>query len=139
MPRTILLIGILLLTGCEDQSVPHGAIVGKWKSNAQLTLESVFVTEGITSRTRAFFEKDFFGHLVVEIREQESRTLDPRDNYDSGYEPYEVLEVSNEFVRIKAWSNFFQDYDERILYLDGDCYYEIFAEFKFRQYFCRHG
>ena len=139
MSRTILVIGILLLAGCEGRSVPHDAILGKWKSNAQLTLESVFVTEGITSRTRAFFENDFFGHLVVEIREKESRTFDPRDDYDSGYEPYEVLEVSKEFIRIKAWSNFFKDYDERVLYLDGDCYYEIFAEFKFRQYFCRHG
>jgi hypothetical protein len=139
MFRIIFILGCLLLAGCEKPSVPHEAILGKWKSNAQLTLESVFLTKGMTPQTRAFLESDFFGHLEVEIRESDSRTTDERDSYDSGYEPYEVLEVSEEFVRIKAWSNFFQDYDERTLYLDGDCYYEIFAEFKFRQYFCRHG
>lgn len=139
MTRTALLIGILALSGCDRPPIPHEAIVGKWKSNAQLTLESVVVTEGITPQTRAFLERDFFGHLVVEIRENDSRTTNERDDYDSGFEPYEVLEVTNDYIRIKAWSNFFQDYDERILHLDGDCYYEIFAGFKFRQYFCRYG
>ena len=137
--NNILLIGLLLLSGCSDDSIPHHAILGKWRSNAQLTLESVIVTEGITPQTRAFLERDFFGHMIIEIREKESRTTNEKDNYDSGFEPYEVLEISDDYIRIKAWSNFFQDYDERILYLDGDCYYEIFAEFKFREYFCRHG
>ena len=139
MSRAVLLISFLALLGCGDQSIPHGAILGKWRSNAQLTLESIIVTEGITPQTRAFLERDFFGHLVIEIRETESRTTNERDNYDSGYEPYEVLEIADDHIRIKAWSNFFQAYQERIFYIDGDCYYEIFAEFKFRQYFCRYG
>lgn len=136
---TVLLIGLLALPGCEWRSTPHEAILGKWRSNAQLTLESLVVTKGITPQTRAFLEGDFFGYIEVEIREKSSRTTDKRDNYDSGIEPYEVLEVADGFVRIRAWSNFFQDYDVRTLYLDGDCYYEIFAEFNFRQYFCRYG
>ena len=139
MLRAVLLVGFLALPGCDNQSIPHKAILGKWRSNAQLTLESVIVTEGITPQTRAFLENDFFGYMVVEIRENESRTTNEKDNYDSGYEPYEVLEITDDYIRIKAWSNFFQNYDERKLYLDGECYYEIFAEFKFREYFCRHG
>lgn len=50
-----------------------------------------------------------------------------------------MLEIADDYIRIKAWSNFFQGYDERILYLEGNCYYEIFKQFKFRQYFCRQG
>jgi hypothetical protein len=139
MSRSILLIGILALLGCENPPVPHQAILGKWKSNAKLTLESVNSIEEMTPNTRAFLGDDFFGYLVIEIREDESRTTHEKDNYDSGFERYEVLEVSDEFIRIKAWSNFFQNYDERTLYLDDDCYYEIFREFGFREYFCRSG
>ena len=134
-----MLLMALALHGCEYQLVPHNAIVGKWKSNEQLTLRSLAGIEGITPQSRAFLEDGFFGHLETEIGEKESRTTDQRDDYDSGLEPYEVLEVSDEYVRIKSWSNFFQDYQERILYLEGDCYYEIFKQFEFRQYFCRIG
>jgi len=128
---------MMILVGCEDRRLAHEAILGKWRSNEQLTLKSVDRVDGITPQTRAFLHDDFFGHLEVEIRKDESRTTHVRDDYDSGFEPYEVLEVSDSFIRIKTWSSFFQDYDVRTLYLDGDCYYEIFRQFKFRQYFCR--
>ena len=139
MANFLVLISAFTLMGCDDKPVQHEAILGKWRSNAELTLESLDGIEGISPQTRAFLANDFFGHLVIEIREDESRTVDARDDYDSGFEPYEVLEVADKFVRINAWSNFFQDYDERVLYLEGNCYYEIFVEFKFRSYFCRQG
>lgn len=137
MSRIVILFFFVALQGCQVQSVPHEAILGKWKSNARLTLKSMNNTKGLTRQSRAFLEDDFFGYLETEIRENESRTTNQRDSYDSGFEPYDVLEVSDEFVRIRAWSNFFQDYDERVLYLEGDCFYEIFRQFGFRQYFCR--
>lgn len=135
--RSALLCAIVVLFGCEDRPVAHEAIIGKWRSNAPLTLESVDRVEGITPQTRAFLHDDFFGHMEVEIKTNESRTTHEKDNYDSGFGPYEVLEVSDGFVRIKSWNSFFQDYDIRTLYLEGECYYEIFREFEFRQYFCR--
>lgn len=137
MLRTIMLSCLLALQGCQFQSVPHEAILGKWKSNVQLTLKSISSTKGLTSQSRSFLQDDFFGYLETEFKESESRTTNQRDNYDSGFEPYEVLEVSDKHVRIRAWSNFFQNYDERVLYLEGDCYYEIFRQFGFRQYFCK--
>ena len=137
--RIACLCVLIALSGCRERQVAHEAILGKWRSNAPLTLKSVDRVEGITPQTRAFLHDDFFGHMEVEITEDESRTTHEKDDYDSGFEPYEVLEVSDDFVRIKIWSNFFQGYDVRTLYLDGDCYYEIFREFEFRQYFCRDG
>lgn len=136
--KWLALTAFLVLTGCDGKRVEHDAIVGKWRSNAKLTLKSLQGIDGITPQTRAFLENDFFGHLVIEIQEDRSRTVHEGDDYDSGFEPYEVLEVSDDYVRIKTWSNFFQNYDERILYLEGECYYEIFAEFEFREYFCPH-
>lgn len=128
---------LLALVGCQDRSVPHEAILGMWKSNEQLTLQSVYRNDGLTHRSREILADDFFGHQLVEIREDESRTIHPKDDYDSGFEPYEVLEVSADYVRIKAWNSFFQDYNVRTLYLEGDCYYEIFKMFGFRTYFCK--
>jgi len=139
MSRLIFLVGVLSLIGCGSQSVRHEAILGKWKSNARLTVESVKETEGITLQTRTFLEDDFFGYMTVEIRENESRTTNEKDNFDSGVEPYEVLEITDAYVRIKAWSNFLQTFDERVLYLEGDCYYEIFVGYRFRTYYCRYG
>jgi hypothetical protein len=127
----------LFLHGCEYPPVAHSAIVGKWKSNEQLTLRSVATVQGMTAQSRRILANDFFGHIETDIGEAQSRTINQRDDYDSGSEPYEVLEVTDNYVRIKAWSNFFQDYDERVLYLEGNCYYEIFKQFGFRQYFCR--
>lgn len=139
MCRALLLIGALALAGCDIGTVPHEAILGTWKSNELLTLQSLSKIGKISPQSRAFLADDFFGHQIVEIKEDESRTIHAKDNYDSGFEPYEVLEVSKEFVRIKAWSNFFQDYHVRTLYLEGDCYYEIFKTFEFRSYFCKLG
>lgn len=138
-PNKIFLLccAVIFVAGCEDRRVAHEAILGTWKSNAPLTIRSVESVKGLTPQTRAFLRDGFFGHMEVEIREGDSRTTHEKDNYDSGFEPYEVLEVSEKFVRIKTWSNFFKDYDVRTLYLEGDCYYEIFREFEFRQYFCR--
>ena len=140
-PRVFVRMGMFLfglcLSACESSLVPHSAIVGKWKSNAPLTLRSLAGLKGIAPQSRAILENDFFGHLETEIGETASRTTDQRDHYDSGDEPYQVLEVADGYVRIRAWSNFFQDYDERTLYLEGDCYYEVFRQFEFRQYFCR--
>lgn len=135
--RAVLICAVIALSGCENRHVAHEAIIGIWKSNAPLTLKSVDRIKGITPQTRAFLHDDFFGHMEVEIREDESRTTHEKDNYDSGFEPYEVLEVSDRFVRIKTWSNFFQDYDVRTLYLEGNCFYEIFRVYKFREYFCK--
>ena len=112
--------------------------MGNWKSNARLTLESMNATEGITPQTRAFLEDKFFGYLTIEIGESGSRTTNDKDSYDSGFEPYKVLEVSDKYVRIEAWSNFFQSSDERTLYLEGECHYEIFVGYGFRTYFCRY-
>ncbi len=133
------LMGILALSACGTGTVPHEAILGKWKSNAPLTLQSMHATDGLAPQSRALLNNAFFGHMETEIRETESRTTNKKDNYDSGFEPYTVLEVTERFVRIKAWNSFFQDYDVRTLYLEGNCYYEIFKVFHFRQYFCREG
>lgn len=116
----------------------HSVLIGKWKSNEKLTLESMNSVEGITPKARELFENDLFGHLVIEYKENEYRAINEKDNYDSGFIPYEVLEVTDRYIRIKEWCDILKEYEESTLYLDGDCYYIITSKFNFKEYFCRY-
>jgi len=137
MFRVFYLLGASILFGCEQQAVSHRAIVGTWKSNAERTLESMNSVEGVTPKAREYLEKDFFGHLVNEIREHDSRSFDARGGFDSGYEPYEVLEVTDKYIRAKQWSSLLQEFQERTLYIENECYYVLITKFQFREYFCK--
>jgi hypothetical protein len=129
---------LLGLLGCETREVAHKAILGKWKSNAELTLKSMNSVEGVTPKARELFESDFFGNLVIEIQEDESRATDLKENVDFGFEAYEVLEVTEKFIRVNDWSEILQEYQERVMYLEGECYYVLTTKWKFREYFCRY-
>lgn len=139
MSKQCLLIIAIALLGCENRLVPHYAFLGKWKSNEKLTLASMNRAKDVTPEARALFENDFFGHLVIEHKEHESRATNEKDDYDSGFEPYEVVEVTDKYIRIKEWSELLQQFDETTLYLEGDCYYVITSKYEFREYFCKYG
>ena len=138
MSKASVLIATLALIACVAKQLPHHALLGKWKSNAELTLASMNNVKGVTPEARALFEDDFFGHLIIEWKEHESRAVNEKDKYDSGYESYQVLETINEHITLKEWNDILQRYDEYTLYLEGDCYYVITSKFEFREYFCRY-
>lgn len=139
MKITVILISSLALSACDDRPVAHHIILGKWKSNAELTLQSMNSAEGVTPKAKTIFEDDFFGHLEVEWKEKESRAINVRDDYDSGYEPYEVVEITEEYIKVKEWSDILQQHDEYTLHFEGNCYYIITSKFEFREYFCKQG
>lgn len=139
MHRSLILFGALLLLGCQGHEIPHGALLGKWKSSEKLTLESMNSVEGVTAKARELLENNFFGNLVVEYKENEYRAINAMDEYDSGFVPYEVLEVTDKYIRIKEWNDLLGEQEESKIYLEGDCYYVITSKFNFREYFCRNG
>ena len=114
-------------------------LLGKWKSNEKLTLASMNSVEGVTPKARESFENELFGHLMVEFREKKYRTINDKDNYESGFVPYEVLEVTDRYIRLREWSDLLKEYEGSTLYLDGECYYVMTSKFNFREYFCRFG
>ena len=138
--RLVTAFSIMLAIGaCDSSAVPHSAILGKWKSNEELTLKSMNAVVGMNEEVREYFENNLFGHLQVEWLKEKSRAVNEIDDFDIGYVPYEVLEVDSKFIRVREWSSFLNDYDESTLYLDGDCYYVITTKYEFREYFCRQG
>ena len=139
MLRLVALAVILMLNGCGGKVVPHSTLLGKWKSNEKLTLESMNGVEGVTKKAREVFENNFFGHLVVEYKEKEYRSINDKDNIESSFVPYEVLEVTDRYIRIREWSDLLKENEESTLYFEGDCYYVITSKFNFREYFCRYG
>jgi hypothetical protein len=92
--------------------------------------------EGVTEEARTLFENDFFGQLVVEYKENESRSVIERDDFDTGFQPYQVVEVTEDYIRIKESSKILGD-TETTIYPDGECFYVIVSKFQFREYFCR--
>jgi hypothetical protein len=125
--------------GCDSSPVPHAAILGNWKSNEELTLRSMNKIGEIDSEVRKYLDNDFFGHLEVEWLRSTSRAVNPKDEFDTGFEPYEVLEVTPKYIKVRVWSSILEDYDESTMYLEGNCYYVITSKYEFREYFCRQG
>jgi len=132
---TVLVITILIL-GCESRNLDHDYLLGTWKSNEKMTLESMSSNEGVTEKASVFLENDFFGQLVVEYKENEYRAVNKKDGYDTGYQPYEVVVVEKEFIRVKGAPDILGD-TETTIYPEGKCFYVIVTKFEFREYFCK--
>ena len=139
MYRLVAISVLSVLLGCQAQYQSDEYLVGKWKSNEKLTLESMNRVEGVTLEARELFENDFFGNAVVEYKEDVFRITDKKLDYVSDFEPYEILEATSTKIRLKSWNSVFEEYQEWDLFLNGDCYYIIVSKFEFREYYCRYG
>jgi hypothetical protein len=132
-------VGLLLVltaAACGKAPAEHEQLLGVWQSDETMTLTSMRQAEGVPSEARALFENDFFGNLVVEYRENEARMVSDKDGLDSGFQPYEVLGVASDRIRIRELGNAMGD-SEKTLYFEGDCFYIVVSRFEFREYFCR--
>ena len=90
----------------------------------------------ITPQAKSLFEKKMFGQLVIEYKENEFRWINKHDNYDSGYLPYQVLEVNANSIIIKQKMDLLGEFVTNI-YPEGNCYYIIVSKFRFKEYYCR--
>ncbi len=115
---------------------PHAAIIGTWKSDAARTIDAVDDVDDIAAEVRAAFIDDYFGRLVIEYRLDTVRAHFDNSDYDSGYRPYEVVEVKDEYVITREWNEILRIYEESTTYIDPPCIYGISAEYGFREYYC---
>lgn len=115
---------------------PHASIIGKWKSDAARTIDAVDDIDDISAEVRAAFTDDYFGHLVIEYRVDTVRAHFDNADYDSGFQPYEVVEVSDAYVITREWNEILRIYEESATYIDPPCIYAISAEYGFREYYC---
>jgi hypothetical protein len=118
-------------------TVPHQAILGTWKSDEAMTLASMHQIGGLSPEAVELFENDFFGKLVVEYRRDTARSTFPGEDYETGFEPYEVLEVAPDHIKIREWSETLGQWSELIVHLEGDLIYVETGRTNFREYFRR--
>jgi hypothetical protein len=130
----VLALMSLSLAGCGPPA--HQAIIGTWKSDDEQTLQSMLKVADLPPHARSHFEDDFYGHLIVEYRVDTVRARFDNSNYDTGYQPYEVIEVSEEKIVTSEWNEILQKFETSTTFIDGECIYGISAEYEFREYFC---
>ena len=92
--------------------------------------------DGISPEVRTALSNDYFGHLHVEYRDDTVRAWFDNSDYDSGWRPYEVVEVADDYVITREWNEILGIYEESTTYLDPPCIYGVSAEYGFREYYC---
>lgn len=124
---------VALLSGCTKQECE---LCGHWRSDAERTLTEMEKSSVLSDKQRRFFRNDFYGHLIVETRENDGRAYFPDQAPDSvPWEPWEVVMRSDESltVRYSMGGKTF----ERSIMIDEDCYRVEQPELGFGEWFCR--
>jgi hypothetical protein len=105
----------------------YAGIVGVWKSNEVKTLKSINTKSGITLKARKLLEGDFFGHLIVEFRENTSRAYwDKEENNTEDmlkFYPYILIEVTEKYFLVDSYDFLEDKMITKKLFRDGNCYY----------------
>jgi hypothetical protein len=114
---------------------PPACFLGRWKSDAALTLEDMRKHPEITEKARSLFENNFFGRLVVIYGSRSSASYfeDREDRQSLTFEPYDIVErgpdwmlLNREFSGIKVQSK---------LFCEGSRIYALVSKWEFREYF----
>jgi len=130
---------MLLVAQVACSTLPQRAIIGVWKSDADRTLASMRIAGNVTPEALRIYENDYYGHLVIEYRRDTVRAWFDNSDYDTGYQPYEVVEVAPDHVVTREWNELLGRYQLTTTYMEGACIYGIAAEFGFREYYCPNG
>jgi len=130
----ILVLAGVSVIGCAAPA--HRAIIGTWKSDAQRTLQSMREIADMPPQARSYFENDFYGHLIVEYRVDTVRARFDNSGYDTGYQPYQVVEVTDGKIVTREWNEILKIFETSETFFDDGCIYGISAQYAFREYFC---
>ena len=112
--------------------------IGKWKSNEQMTLQSMNGKKNIPEKMVKLFTKDFFGKLIIEIKEETVSSYFVDDNeWKQENLPYtkKVLSPNSIFISYTD-----KETDIKLEYeyiFENNCFYTLVSKFQFREYFCR--
>ncbi len=119
--------------------MPQRALLGSWVSDAPRTLASMRATSGIPEARRSALADDYYGHLIIEYRKDTMRARFDNRDYDSGYQPYKIVEATPERIVTDEWNEVVGEFQRTTTYFDGGCIYGLAAEYGYREYFCPAG
>ena len=142
MNRILLLaVPLFLVSGCSNIQKNSSELQGVWKSDSEMTLASMRSVEGISCKAKELFEGDFFGHLIAEYTDNQSRFYFDRDEDNSegmkDFSPYKLLEETPEKFVIEYYDDLTGGKVTKELWREGSCYWLPVSKWKFREYFCR--
>ncbi|WP_410497893.1 hypothetical protein [Chitinibacter sp. S2-10] len=130
-----LLFALVLQPACSKELETQ--MLGKWQSNEEKTLDDMRKTKDIPARTRKFFENNFFGRLILVIREGESSSYFADDkNLNIEFAPYEIIKKGDNYLIIKDFNSVLNKIEEQQWFFEKDCMYTYVSKWKFREYFC---
>ena len=120
-----------------SSELPHSAILGKWQSDEAKTLASMREIGGLCDSANEIFQNWFFGQLIVEYSSDSVRSLLLDEEWDGGFQKYEVMDVAPDRVRIRVWEGSINDWLDSDIHIDGEYLYVISGAMSFREYFRR--
>ena len=130
---------MLLSINCFAQDFP---LLGIWKSNEAMTLESMNKTAGVTQKAKKLFSNEFFGKLILDFRsDHELKSFIPGETDDleefNKYGPFEILATNSEYIELKQYSEILNESMTQKYYFNEECLYVYISKWRFREYFCR--
>lgn len=123
----------VVLSGCAKDPCE---LCGRWRSSAERTLPEMEKSSLLSEKQRKFFRNGFYGKLVVETREKDSRAYFPDESPDSvKWEPWRLVSRSGNTFTVEHSIN--GKSVQREIKLEGDCYRVFQPDFGFGEWFCK--
>ena len=157
MRKLELLLVMLLAGNCQCQeaqehssssttlnTVSVNKLIGRWKSNRELTWASAKSTAGISPSALEYLNQNVFGLARREFTDDKMRTffgrIKPGDK-TIAFQPYRVVEQNQNSIQIESVDPLSDKNQVFTLYWDlsetsTGCYYELVSEWQYREYFC---
>jgi hypothetical protein len=121
------------LSSCANQPCE---LCGRWRSSAERTLPDMERSSLLSEKQRQFFRNDFYGKLVVETRQNDSRAYFPDESPESvAWEPWELVSRSGNTLTVRYSAD--GDSVVRDIKLHGDCYQVLQPNLGFGEWFCK--
>ena len=153
MKNIVLFIFIAFFTSCS--SFHKSELLGVWKSNEQMTLNSINYKEDFPKKISELIENDFFGHMIHEYKRTEARGYTDNCeemckemkckekcikycNESKNFTAYTLIEETPEYFLVESYDDFLKENTQHYLYRENNCYYIMFSEkWDLKEYFCK--
>ncbi len=112
------------------------SLIGKWKSNAELTVQSLNQIEGISEQSLKYLKQNVLGRLTVEFTNTTTRSYFGQAKSDDKFSPYKVLQQTDGFSKIEHTDPLTGKIIISPLYWQNDCYYELVSKWQYKEFFC---
>lgn len=138
----LLALCVATLMGCSSQN-ENSELVGKWREDKTLTLASMNRSKLVAQQDFIVMNNPSFGNAIKEFTRNKERLLvvDSGEDWDlvNPFRSYKLLEVTEDYFLIHAYSPFSNySYDQK-LYREGNCFYEYNRVKDYGVYYCKTG